>query len=426
MKFSPIFILAAAILISGCSSLKILAPSNNNTIETLEPEFTWNYSNSKLQYFELQLAESSDFKENRKLFKLTKQNSFKLTIPYLKNGNRYFWSVRPVMMDSKTGQEIKGEWAYENDKAKIPYSFLTSEEAEGDDQLDEGQKEEINLTGVIENITRLTFDDNDEFAPAISSNGQYLAFVSNRSGNFEIFVKDLESGGTGEIQRTFSSKEQNNLNPFWLNDNVNFGFFTNRLEKDKWHLFTSTEGKGLTLVSTSVSFVDPDWLYGSASEDNGNMVYAVRTTYSAGSIIWLYNSESAKFTQLVPGSFPDIRKDNIAYTAEKAGNLDIWKMELEGNSIFRETQLTFDQSWDYDPSWSPDGSRIAFVSHRSGNSDIWVMDATGANLTQVTFDPLVDRRPQWINGNTLVFQSNRSKDKDGNPTWDIWQISLNF
>ena len=32
---------------------------------------------------------------------------------------------------------------------------------------------------------------------------------------------------------------------------------------------------------------------------------------------------------------------------------------------------------DWDPAWSPDGSRIAFVSQRDGNAEIYVMDADG-------------------------------------------------
>lgn len=423
MRFSNLS-LFCFLLLFNCSSIKIIAPSDNEILLDLEPEFKWKSSDKKIQYFELQIAESIDLVSNRKLFKLENQNSFRLTIPYLKPEQKYYWSIRPVSIVK--GSTTVGDWIFKDKKKRIPHSFNTSPTAVGNDELDEGQKEEINLTGIVENVSRITFDIHDETSPSISNDGKYVAFVSNRSGNFEIFVKDLIAGGTGEIQRTFSSKGQNNLNPFWLEDNENFGFFTNRLENDKWHLFTSTKGKGLTLVSTAVSFVEPEWLYGSASEEDGNLVYAVKTPSNPNSIIWLYNQETTKFTQLVPGMFPDIKNSSIVFTAQKSGNFDIWKMELKGNSVYKETQLTFDSVWDYDPSWSPDGKKIAFVSHRSGNSDIWVMDANGSNLTQITFDPLVDRRPVWADDNTILFQSNRTKDKLGNPSWDLWQIKLNF
>ena len=39
-------------------------------------------------------------------------------------------------------------------------------------------------------------------------------------------------------------------------------------------------------------------------------------------------------------------------------------------------------SWDFAPSYSPDGSRIAFLSNRDGNFEIYVMSASGGDLTR--------------------------------------------
>lgn len=411
-------------LINSCASLKVKMPEDNTVVRSLEPTFSWEFGKEEDLSFELKLAEDAELSKNVKLFKIKDRQNFTLTIPYLKPGQKYFWSVRAVYYDKKSGGYTNSEWAYRDEKRKVPYSFTTSPEAEGDDQLEEGQKEEVKITGATENISRLTFDKNNEFAPAVSKDGKSVAFVSDRTKNFEIFVKDLDAGGAGEMQRTFSSSDQQNMHPFWLGDNNNLGFYTNRLDKENWHLFTTTKGKGLTLVSTSVSFTDPEWLFGSSSESENKLIFTSKTKNNPESTIWLYDNNSNRFTQLVPGLFPDIRKDQIVYCSDKSGNYDIWKMELKGNSIYRETQLTYHEGWDYDPVWSPDGTKIAFVSHRSGNSDIWVMDANGTDPMQVTFHPLADRRPQWVDNNSLVFQSNRELDKDGNPQWDIWLLNI--
>ena len=402
----------------------IKMPENNEMVDTLEPTFKWDYSDKNDLSFELRIAEDIQFENNLKLFNITEGKTFTLTIPYLEPGKKYYWSVRAVYYDKKLGDYVKSEWAATDRSGKVPYSFNTSQNAEGFDNLEEGQVEEVPLSETIENITRLTFDMNDEFSPAISRDGKKLAFVSNRTQNFEIFVKDLEQGGAGEIQRTFSSKNQDNLNPFWLQDNVNFGFYTNRLDNENWRLFSSTRGKGLTLITTAATFINPEWLYGSAAESQGKVIYTVITENNQDPTLWLFESDNNRFTQLVPGLFPDIREDIIVYCDEKSGNFDIWKMELQGNSIFKETQLTYDEGWDYDPALSPDGSMIAYVSHRSGNSDIWIIDQDGTNEMQVTFHPMADRRPQWVDNETLVFQSNREPDEAGNPRWDIWQINI--
>jgi Ca2+-binding RTX toxin-like protein len=52
---------------------------------------------------------------------------------------------------------------------------------------------------------------------------------------------------------------------------------------------------------------------------------------------------------------------------------------------------------DFDPVWSPDGTRIAFVAFPVGgdNVDVWVMNADGTNVLRLTNDPGVDLSPDW-------------------------------
>jgi Tol biopolymer transport system component len=39
----------------------------------------------------------------------------------------------------------------------------------------------------------------------------------------------------------------------------------------------------------------------------------------------------------------------------------------------------------FDPVWSPDGSKLAFVSNRDGTHEIYVMESDGSNQTRATF-----------------------------------------
>jgi len=73
---------------------------------------------------------------------------------------------------------------------------------------------------------------------------------------------------------------------------------------------------------------------------------------------------------------------------------DIFTVNADGTGV---TQLT-DEAPNYarEPTWSPDGKNIAFVKFSStGTSDIWTMNADGSGQTSVTNDAPPDRVPSW-------------------------------
>lgn len=58
--------------------------------------------------------------------------------------------------------------------------------------------------------------------------------------------------------------------------------------------------------------------------------------------------------------------------------------------------LPWDGEHNYDPYWSPDGSRIVFVSDRSGADEIWVINADGSGLLRLTNDGQSKHFPLWL------------------------------
>ena len=60
---------------------------------------------------------------------------------------------------------------------------------------------------------------------------------------------------------------------------------------------------------------------------------------------------------------------------------DIYTVPIDGGEA---TALTQDIAWNFQPTFSPDGSRIAFISDRDGADNLWVMDADGSNARQVS------------------------------------------
>ena len=58
--------------------------------------------------------------------------------------------------------------------------------------------------------------------------------------------------------------------------------------------------------------------------------------------------------------------------------------------------VTRSESYDFDPSWSPDGTKIAFASTRNGNTDIYVINKDGTGLTRITTSPQDDFEPGLV------------------------------
>jgi Tol biopolymer transport system component len=59
---------------------------------------------------------------------------------------------------------------------------------------------------------------------------------------------------------------------------------------------------------------------------------------------------------------------------------DVWSINADGTGL---TRLTDSPSLEFDPSWSPDGTRIAYRSDRNDESELWLMNADGSDRHRV-------------------------------------------
>jgi dipeptidyl aminopeptidase/acylaminoacyl peptidase len=120
---------------------------------------------------------------------------------------------------------------------------------------------------------------------------------------------------------------------------------------------------------------------------------------------------SALQEDVLPNLLPNTR-DKLAFSSNRdnAAFLDIFTSNTDGTLLSNLTALQTD-SYEIQPSWSPDGSKIAFASNQNqtGTWEIFVMDSDGANTKQLTVtDPPGMTVAPAINptGNRIVFASN--------------------
>ena len=115
----------------------------------------------------------------------------------------------------------------------------------------------------------------------------------------------------------------------------------------------------------------------------------------------------------------------LALTTARNNNSDIYLLDVDaarqGTGQAALKRLTTDLATDFDPTWSPDGTRIAFRSQRDGNDEIYVMNSDGTCQVNLTNNPADDWSPAWsLDGTKIAF----AHFFDGNSFSDIAVINV--
>ena len=167
---------------------------------------------------------------------------------------------------------------------------------------------------------RITEFDGMDGAPSLSPDGSQVLFVSNRSGNSDLWIRPVEGGKARQVT-TYGG---NDWHPRW-------------------------SPKGDEVLFSSDRSGNPD--------------------------IWILSLKDGAARRLTRHAAADDRASwspdgkRIAFTSRRSGNNDIWILPAGGGEAVRITNHPGSDSM---PCWSPTGDRIAFVSDRTGNLDIWI------------------------------------------------------
>ncbi|RMH64200.1 MAG: biopolymer transporter Tol [Calditrichaeota bacterium] len=198
-------------------------------------------------------------------------------------------------------------------------------------------------------------------SPAISPNGDKVAFLSNMDGKQSIYIMDM---------------------------------------------FDEENIKQIIRGETDVNFEELHWLSPGMSWSPD----AKKLTFSAKAgdqdALYIYDTETEEITQKklgLDGIFSTAwspKGDEIAFVGNLNGSADIYVYNLVQNQIEKLTDDPFSDTY---PHWSNDGQHIAFVSERGGylrkedvpenfdmskhdynNSDIYILDRNSGEITRVT------------------------------------------
>lgn len=191
-----------------------------------------------------------------------------------------------------------------------------------------------------------------ERAPAWSPDGKWIAYFSDESGEYELYM--TQSDGKGETRQLTSGNKTYFMGMFWSPDSEKIAL----IDKDG-KLFIHTIESGETKMVDQ----DPRGRMGSInwSHDSQWITYARSSDETVFPLIWLYNVDNDEHHQLTSGMFPDSspvfdRKGEYLY--------------FTSNRHFTPTYEDFGSTWIY-----KDSGVLIAVPLKADHDDPWQLES---------------------------------------------------
>jgi TolB protein len=179
-------------------------------------------------------------------------------------------------------------------------------------------------------LTRLTYGAWDDHSPAVSPDGRWVVFVSNRNGYWDLYLLDLSTGIVDRLTDTLDYEGA----PSWSPDGL--------------------------------------WVAYEAYVENNLDIYILSRNDSQISPIRLTANSSVDHS---PVWSPLGRQ--IAFVSNRSGEPEIWLADLDqaDEAQFRNVSRSPGQP-DAHPAWSPDGNLLAWTSGQDGYHNLVTWNST--------------------------------------------------
>ena len=252
------------------------------------------------------------------------------------------------------------------------------------------------------NLRNLTNPPASGCCAAWAPDGRSFAFVSNRDGNSEIYIKTFNVAQA----RRLTNHPESNAAPAWSPDGNWIAFVAGRTGES--HIYKiDINGKNLQrLTNQGKHNPDPDW-----SPDGQSIAFESIVNGRFG--IYVMDADGKNIRQIIdqqhvggvpshPAWSPDGKQ--IACLVSNDG-VGIYIMDADGQNPRRVSPLG---TWNYNPTWSLDGKWIAYDAFNGGANPlqnlnggnverhIFIVSVEGGEPRQITQHPGLHYNPAWV------------------------------
>ncbi len=253
--------------------------------------------------------------------------------------------------------------------------------------------------GGFDNICALDAGDPDpqfltnvpatDFYPEISPSGDLITFSSNRSGDFRIYLMDLNGENVRQVGPNAGSHFAPDISP----DGAQI-VFTNAIGRYQNIWIMNVDGSDAQPLTIGPhNDVDPAW-----SPDGRQIAFASDRGWRPAH--WIMDADGDNMRMLPDevaehGGRSDWSPDGrwLAFYAGPRERRDVYTVAANGTGEWQ--RLTFNGR-NLAPAYSPDGAWIVFTSYRAGdNANLFIMRPNGGDVRQLTTDPNADWQPRW-------------------------------
>jgi Tol biopolymer transport system component len=261
-----------------------------------------------------------------------------------------------------------------------------------------------------ENLSQAINPDWHDINPSRSPDNEWIAYASNRSGTWNIWV--ARTDGSEQRQATFNERSIS-VDPVWSPDGRFIAYESNKL--GNWEIFvfdvTQRNSPEVRLTDNRALDVNPYW-----SPDSKKIIFeslrdGIRNIYEL-------DIETLDVTRLSDGQgvdrFPQYsnKGDKIAFVTEREGRTtgQIAIMNADGSDV----QLISDPNGDASAiAWSPNDELIAYQMRLGTDIGIYVYELATGITRRVTDTQSLNTSPTWIcESTTLLFTSNAPGNAD--------------